>query len=246
VCKSWQQPHKSNHGYLDSPFPMDSPASGPEPAERVCIICLDSDPPPIQSGCACRSDTGLAHVECPIESAVSQQEHRGNSVWRECQTCERRFTGAMQKGLAEAWWSRLCDEAVESEERLLAAGNLAECRRCNGQYAEAERINREVFAACRRVLGDGHPRAKMPCLARSLKLADTLESAGNLANALRDQGKSGEAEQIERELLGVRRGVLGEEHPDTLEAAGHLASSLLDQGSLREVCGGGADRAGGA
>jgi len=27
----------------------------------------------------------------------------------------------------------------------LAAGNLAECRRHHGQYAEAERINREVL-----------------------------------------------------------------------------------------------------
>jgi hypothetical protein len=118
---------------------------GPEPPERVCIICLDSDPPPIQSGCACRSDSGLAHVECLIEKAVAQQEHRGNGVWRECQTCERRFTGAMRTGLAEAWCSRVCDEAAECEERLLAAGNLAECRLHHGQYAEAERINREVL-----------------------------------------------------------------------------------------------------
>ena len=84
---------------------MDSP--GPEPAERVCIICLDSDPPPIQSGCACRSDTGLVHVECLIELAVSLQEHRGNIVWRECRTCERRVTGAIQMGLAEDCWSRV-------------------------------------------------------------------------------------------------------------------------------------------
>jgi hypothetical protein len=51
----------------------------------------------------------------------------------------------MQKGLAEAWCSRVCDEAAKCEERLLAAGNLAECRRHHGQYAEAERINREVL-----------------------------------------------------------------------------------------------------
>ena len=51
----------------------------------------------------------------------------------------------MQKGLAEAWCSRVCDEAAECEERLFAAGNLAECRRHHGQYAEAERINREVL-----------------------------------------------------------------------------------------------------
>jgi hypothetical protein len=45
-----------------------------------CIICLDSDRPPIQSGCACRSDTGLAHLDCLIEKAVSQQARRGFEV----------------------------------------------------------------------------------------------------------------------------------------------------------------------
>ena len=90
--------------------------------ECACIVCLDSDPLPIQSGCACRSDTGLAHVGCLIEKAVAQQRHRGNAVWRECQTCEQQFTRAMQTGLAEAWWSRVCDEAEESEERLAEIG----------------------------------------------------------------------------------------------------------------------------
>ena len=109
--------------------------AGIEPHECACIICLDSDPPPIQSGCACRSDTGLAHVGCLIEKAVAQQPHRGNKVWWECQTCGQPFTGAMQTGLAEAWWSRVCDEVEESAERLAAAHNLADARRGQGQYS---------------------------------------------------------------------------------------------------------------
>ena len=60
-------------------------SAGIEPHE--CVVCLDSYPPPIQSGCACRSDTGLAHVGCLIEKAVAQQPHRGNAVWWKCQTC---------------------------------------------------------------------------------------------------------------------------------------------------------------
>ena len=107
-------------------------STGIEPHECVCIVCLDSDPPPIQSGCACRSATGLAHVGCLIEKAVAQRPHRGYAVWWECQTCERPFTGAMKTGLAEAWWSRVCDEAEESAERLAAAGNLARARHSDG------------------------------------------------------------------------------------------------------------------
>ena len=73
----------------------------------ACIICLDTSPPPIQSGCACRGDSGLAHIACLVQAAASQQAQRGNGVWRQCQTCNQGFTGAMQTGLAEAWRSRV-------------------------------------------------------------------------------------------------------------------------------------------
>jgi len=50
-------------------------------------------------------------VGCLIEKAVAQQPHRGIGAWWECQTCGQYFTGAMQIGLAEAWWSgRSADE----------------------------------------------------------------------------------------------------------------------------------------
>jgi len=44
-----------------------------------------------------------------------------------------------------------------------------------------------------------------------------------------------EAEKIEREVLAVRKRVLGAEHPDTLTAAGNLAASLSDQGKYDEA-----------
>ena len=68
----------------------------------ACIICLDTSPPPIQSGCACRGDSGLAHTACLVQAAASQQAQRGSGVWQKCQTCKQRYTGAMQTGLAEA------------------------------------------------------------------------------------------------------------------------------------------------
>ena len=73
---------------------------------------------------------------------------------------------------------------------------LADARRSDGQYAEAERIEREVLAATRRVLGEEHP--------------DTLLSANNLAGSLSGRGKQAEAERIYREVLGARRRILGE------------------------------------
>ncbi len=41
-----------------------------------------------------------------------------------------------------------------------------------------------------------------------------------------DPDKYAEAEQIQREVLGVQKRVLGAEHPDTLTSACNLAASL--------------------
>ena len=119
----------------------------------ACIICLDASPPPIQSGCACRGDGGLAHVDCLVQLAASQQAHRGNLVWWRCQTCEQDFTGAMQVGLAEAWRSRVSGQSAESRERLDAEGNLADALLHHGKYAQAERLLRDLHAVRMRVLG---------------------------------------------------------------------------------------------
>jgi hypothetical protein len=49
-----------------------------------------------------------------------------------------------------------------------------------GKYAEAEKMEREVLAERKRVLGAEHP--------------DTLTAAGNLADSLKRQGKYAEAD----------------------------------------------------
>ena len=61
----------------------------------VCHICLESSPPPMQSGCACRGAAGLAHVGCRVRAARALQEDKGWQVWWECQTCLQDFTGGM-------------------------------------------------------------------------------------------------------------------------------------------------------
>ena len=65
---------------------------------QIEVVCSDSDPPLIQPGCSCRSDSGLAHVGCLIEKAVWQQEHRGKEAGWECQTCGQYFTGGYVDG----------------------------------------------------------------------------------------------------------------------------------------------------
>ena len=94
--------------------------------DGVCFICLDMSPSLIQSGCACRGATGLAHLGCRVRAAEALVEQKNSTeYWWTCQTCEQAFTGEMRDGLANAWWSQVRDRAEDDGERLSAAGHLA-------------------------------------------------------------------------------------------------------------------------
>jgi tetratricopeptide (TPR) repeat protein len=105
---------------------------------------------------------------------------------------------------------------AEHPETLKTASNLAMSLSHQGKRADAERIQREVLGAQKRVLGPEHP--------------DTQTTANNLSTTLSYQGKHADAEAIRREVLGARMRVLGAEHPDTLISASNLAMSLSYQG----------------
>ena len=109
------------------------------PEEGACIICLDDSPPPIQSGCACRGDGGLAHIHCRAQVAMSQQKQRGNEVWWMCQTCKQPFTGAMRIGLAEAYHAQLAGREADRSERLTAEANPAPVRG-DGAFPVIDRV----------------------------------------------------------------------------------------------------------
>ena len=162
-------------------------------ANGTCYICYESQPPPIQSGCACRDEAGFVHIECMVHSAVSQTGHRGNIAWWECHTCKQSFTGAMRTGLAEAWWARVLHEVEESAERQSAAYNLGQSLYGDGKYGEAERMFREVHGIRTRVLGAEHP--------------ETLTCAGEIALCLMSQGKHAKAEQINHEVHALEKRV---------------------------------------
>ena len=108
----------------------------------ACFICLETRPPPIQMGCACRGDAGLAHIGCLIQAAASRAAHGSNAGWWECRTCKQGFTGAIRSGLADEWWMRMRDKPAENEDRLAAAGSLASSLNRQGKYTEAEQMFR--------------------------------------------------------------------------------------------------------
>ena len=175
-----------------------------------CVICLQSDPVPVQSGCACRGDAGWAHVACLIEKAVAQRRQRGSSAWTTCQTCMQEFTGAIGLALAEAWGER---EPSNTNAQSL----IGTMMRRHGRYADAERIHRGVVTALHVDHDDDDP--------------GMLRSMGNLAVAIGSRGKHAEAEAIQRAIIASSR----LSRHDDLATRTNLSTSLCERGDYAEA-----------
>ena len=175
-------------------------------SESVCVICLESDPPPIQSGCACRSDAGLAHVACRLR--VAESSNGGVNVhWARCSTCKQSFTGPMLRELSLAFSASAprsgYAEAVEVEVHL-----------ANGDYHAAEKTARGLHDMLRKAVGDEDEA--------------TLASASALGVVLVKTGKYDDAEGILREVLDAQKRACIEDQA-TITAMGGLANALTGQ-----------------
>jgi hypothetical protein len=175
----------------------------------TCTICLESEPPPIQSGCACRSDAGLAHVACRVRAAASKSTV--NDGWHRCSTCTQAFTGEMQRQLSGALTARVQALPAGDGHARPFAMRLEVMAQLDGwQYAAAERTARILHETLRTMRGDEHE--------------STLGAAGLVATTLAKQGKYEEAARIQRAVLGAsKRGA-------TVTDTGNRASALSQQG----------------
>ncbi len=178
----------------------------------TCIICLDGQPAPIQSGCGCRGEMGLAHVACRAEVAKRSGEWED---WHTCGTCGQTFTGAMFVGLAEEWVGSVAGLADEDEDRMAAEQTMANALMTQNKYVEAESILRKLVTIHR-----------------------SVENMMNLASSLCGQKKHAEAEAILRESLARQRGVLGTDPPTderALATTATLAGTLVRMGRYAEA-----------
>jgi hypothetical protein len=195
---------------------------GPATGASVCTICLDvGDPPPIQSGCACRGDAGLAHIGCRVEAAAYKARSADISGWQACMTCGQEFTGQMLLRLAEAWWSAVKGFDEEDDVRQMAGNVLAQALARQGRYAECEERCRELRAVQRRMSGSDSFTA--------------MKTAHLLGNVLSSQKKFVDAEVVYREVLAKRRKQLGGEHPNTLATLMSLGNVFAAQGKLDDA-----------
>lgn len=182
-----------------------------------CTICLDEggSPTPIQCGCACRGDSGWAHIACKAALAKHLGKGRFSEAWATCMTCKQQYTGAMKVGLARAGWALHKKNAAGNASRLAAQNTLALAYTQEGLYMEAEPLLREILMTQRKVPGKDDEGA--------------LVVASNLAHVLLCQQKNKQAEAAFRDTLAKQKHILGLEHPVTLTTAGNLATALQNQ-----------------
>ena len=188
-----------------------------------CTICLDGgdEPLPLQRGCACRGDAGLAHVACQAQAAAHKGAGGWNLAWAQCPTCGQRYMGAMRLGLAREAVRRLEKRALEDGGNLLAARvNLGQALNEAGDLAEAEALLRDVLAIGRRAYGRTNPA--------------TRDTARNLADVMRRQGHHAEAAALYREILAATPAKEQEDN-STLVTKANLAATLSDMGDHAEA-----------
>lgn len=190
-----------------------------EGADSACVICYEHAPPPIQSGCGCRGDSGLAHVACRVKAAASRSEIINENWWK-CATCRQPFTGRTQRGLSSELTARVQggqdEQALEFAAKLEFASLMAD-----EHYEAAEQNARIRHEMLTKKLGEGHNK--------------TLAAAASVAVALSAQRRYAEAEQIQRSLLAATRAALGRDDPATQNAMGNLTRTFTMQGAYAEA-----------
>ena len=188
-----------------------------------CPICLDSDPPPIQQGCACRGHAGLSHVACMVQYA----SHGRNTDdvcerWVECGTCKQSFTGAMKYALAEAWCEHARGMPVGATQRICAEQHFAACLFDAGKYDEAGRMLIPLLHVQSCQYGFAHPLT----LGTSSILVSVLIASG---------GRYEEVTYIQRRVLAGTIALHGTNHALTAFQMSALASTMGKQGKLEEA-----------
>ena len=204
-----------------------------------CNICLEGgdEPPPIQRGCGCRGDAGLAHLACVAKmcSIHKRSEHQDAEAWASswgtCTICRQQYHGEMLVGLARELLRLTPRRRRYDPEYAQASETLGDALRTSGMYAEAEVVLREAVTVVDEIVAkineanhgeDGNFRA-----------AWRLRSIFSCVLARVD--KCAEAEALFDKTIAAQTRTLGENDPDTITSRSGLAVMLSNTGRHSEA-----------
>ena len=191
-----------------------------------CTICLESDPAPLQRGCACRGEAGLSHFQC-MANLADWRDKNGpvtetpGLAWIMCLVCKSHFTGAMKQELAHAWSERSLHLPTDHLTHVWSKQHLIECAYAAGNYTEAETMARSMLDRNRTDLGETHPI--------------TLYTKTMLGNSLSCLERYKEAEEVQREVLADTSIVSGPRGRVTASQMSSLSNTLAKQRKFTEA-----------
>ena len=154
---------------------------------------------PSSAGAAAGATAGWRTSRAWSSSLPTREQDDGWGGWSCCGTCKQLFTGRMQQGLAQAWWSRVASNDVDDPDRLAAADGLAGSHRAQGRHEEAETLQAEVLAVEKRVGGEDAP--------------NTRSAAANLTLTYMGQAKCAKTAELQTKVLTMVKQAKGAEHP---------------------------------
>jgi hypothetical protein len=141
--------------------------------------------------------------------------------------------GDLQRGqeeaeAIEAHWTALLSELTDESQQITLRRqllhlrfNLANILRDRGQFQNARRLDEDVLAEQRELLGPTHPH--------------TLMTAGSYAADLRGLGEYAKALEQDKETYAAWIDIFGEDNPRTLNAMSNLAVSYRLTGDFRNA-----------
>lgn len=87
----------------------------------------------LETGCACRADSGAMHVSCATEFfKLSKRQD-----WFKCATCQKPYGGAFKMGIAKAFFETVKGLPIDNKSRIKATRVLAGCLLEAGDPAKA-------------------------------------------------------------------------------------------------------------
>jgi len=195
-------------------------------AGQTCYICYgEGDEDGLVRGCACRGESGIAHISCLAEQARrlvvhAEAEARDldddalDAAWKRwciCGLCEQDYHGVVSCALGWACWKTYLGRREEDEARNFAMTVLGNGLYAANYYEDALSVQKAELSMRQR-LGD----AEDNILAVQTNLANTYRSLGRLEEALR----------LRQEVYSRYLKLNGKEHGSTLLATNNYAVSL--------------------
>lgn len=186
-----------------------------------CILCQRSDPVPIESGCFCQGNTGLAHIDCRIQFAAREDAAgRGMDGWAFCPTCNHRFHGPMAIALGQRALSRVEGRVNKPREWMCAAMHASAALVEDERYEEAEDICRRTLLKFEAIATEGDQGVRVNAI--SLYFV--------LARALTHQGRREDASAILAHCAEEYEALYGFNDKATLEVVLAFGQNLYRQG----------------